>query len=105
MAAALELEKTRNLVRALDDENEQLRERLETEKRMSTLLTEIASTRKAESDTLRSAVKAKDETIDAKNAVIAAQDKLTSELRAKRSSPWRRLGDILIGAATIAILK
>ena len=43
--------------------------------------------------------------IVAKNGEIAARDKLIDELRRRRSSPWRRLGDILIGAAVTAILK
>ncbi len=105
MAAAIELESSRRLISALDAESQQLKERLETEKRISALLTELTTTQKAESDALRSAVRAKNETIDAKDAVIAAQDKLVVGLKLKRPSPWRRLGDILIGAAAIAILK
>ncbi len=105
MAAAIELEATRRLAAVLDRENEQLKERLDTEKRITHILTELTATQKAESDALRSAVDAKNETIGAKDAVITAQDKLVDALKAKRPSPWRRLGDILIGAAAIAILK
>jgi hypothetical protein len=105
MAAALDLERSREMIAVLDDENSLLKERLETEKRLSSALTELTATQKQESAALRSALAAKDETIAAKNNVIAAQDQLTAELKAKRSSPWRRLGDILIGAATIAVLK
>lgn len=105
MATAVDLEKTRGLVSALENENRLLAERLETEKRTTGLLTELNETRKSESETLRSALVAKNETIAAKDAVIGAQDKLVEALKKKKTSPWRRLGDILIGAAVFAILK
>lgn len=105
MAAAFELDATRKLVEAVDREKELLRERAETETKITHLLTELTATQKAETEALRAALKAKDETITAKDSVIAAQDKLVSALKAKQRSPWHRLGDILIGAAAIAVLK
>jgi septal ring factor EnvC (AmiA/AmiB activator) len=105
MAAAIELERSRELITAVDNENHLLKERLDTEKNLTSILEELTQTQKAESNALRAAIAAKNETISAKDAVIAAQDKLTSELKTKRPSPWRRLGDVLIGAATIALLK
>ena len=105
MATAVELERTQVLVTALERENTALKERLETEKRSSAILTELAETRKAESDALRATVAAKNETIAAKDAVIGRQDKLVEALKAKKPSPWRRIGDVLIGAAVFAILK
>lgn len=105
MAAAIELESSREMIAALETENSLLKERLDTEKRLTSALEELTQTQKAESTALRAAIEAKNETISAKDAVIAAQDKLNAELKAKRVSPWRRLGDVLIGAAAIAILK
>ncbi len=105
MAAAVELEKTREFVSALDAENGVLKERLVTEKRISTLFAELSVSQKSEAEALRAAIAAKNETITAKNSVIAAQDKLAATLKSKRPSLWRRLGDVLIGAAAIAVLK
>ena len=105
MAAAVELEQTRVLVLALESENHALAGRLDTEKRTTVVLTELNKTQKSEADALRSVVTAKNETITAKDAVISAQDKLVEALKKKKTSPWRRLGDILIGAAVFAILK
>jgi hypothetical protein len=68
-------------------------------------LNELNETRRQESDALRAALAAKNETIVAKDGAIAAQDRLIEALENKRPSPWRRIGDILIGAAAIAILK
>lgn len=104
-AAADDLIATRRLAEALDSENIALRERLESEKQIVGLLRELAATAKAENESLRTAVAAKNETIAAKDGAIAAQEKLIGELKRKRSSPWRRLGDILIGAAAGALLK
>jgi septal ring factor EnvC (AmiA/AmiB activator) len=104
-AAADELAKSRVLVDALETENASLKTRLETEKRTTTILTELNETRRSESDALKAALAAKNETIAAKDAVIASQDKLIAALKQKKSSPWRRLGDVLIGAAVFAILK
>lgn len=104
-AGADELAKSRVLIADLESENTTLKERIETEKRTAAILTELVETRKAESDALRATVAAKNETIAAKDAVIASQDKLIDELKSRKSSPWRRLGDVLIGAAVFAILK
>jgi len=54
---------------------------------------------------LRAVIAAKNETIAAQEKVIASQDKLVAELKAKKRSPWSRVGDILIGAAIFAVLK
>lgn len=105
MATAVDLEKTRVLVRELEGENRLLGERLETERRTSALLTELNETRMSESQALRTTIAAKNETVAAKDAVIASQDKLIETLKRKKTSIWRRLGDVLIGAAAIAILK
>lgn len=105
MATAVELEQTRVLVLALESENHALAERLDTEKRTTVVLTELNETRKSEAEALRSVVTAKNETISAKTAVIGAQDKLIETLKKKKTSPWRRVGDILIGAAVFAIFK
>ena len=66
--------------------------------------TELNETRKAESEALRSAVSAKNEALNAKDAVIAGQDKLIETLKGKKSSPWKRLGDILIGVGIGMVL-
>ncbi|CAN5485975.1 hypothetical protein BH10ACI3_BH10ACI3_23130 [soil metagenome] len=105
MAVAVELEKTLVLVNALDAENAALNSRLGSEKQTTALLTELNATRRSEAEALRAAVTAKNETIAAKDGVIASQDKLIEALKSKKTSPWRRLGDILVGAAVIAILK
>jgi septal ring factor EnvC (AmiA/AmiB activator) len=104
-AAADDLAATRRLADALDAENGMLRERLETEKRTTHLLTELSDARKAETDALRTALTARGKETDAKDAVIADQAQLIAVLKQKRSSPWRRIGDILIGAAAALILK
>lgn len=105
MATAVELEKTRVLVSSLESETRGITDRLETEKRAVAILTELNETRRSESDALRAALTAKNETITARDAVIAAQDKLIAALKTKKPSPWRRIGDVLIGAAAFAILK
>jgi hypothetical protein len=104
-AAADELAKTRVLVEALWRENQSVKERLETEKRTTALMQELVETRKQEADALRTALDAKNEAISAKDAVIDSQTKLIEVLKKKKASPWRRLGDVLIGAAVFAILK
>jgi len=104
-AAVEELRASRRLIELLDRENAMLLERLDTEKQTSALLVELNETRKAESDALRNVVAAKNETLFAKDAVIAGQDKLIETLRAKKSSPWKRFGDVLIGVAAGAILR
>lgn len=104
-ATAADLKSTRAYAAGLEAQNKLLQDRLETEKRATAILTELNDTRRAEASALRSALEAKNETIAAKDAAIAAQDKLIAELKKKKPSPWRRLGDILIGAAVFAVLK
>lgn len=104
-AAVDELKASRGLIDAVETENNALNERLETEKQTTALLTELNATRKSESVSLRAVIAAKNETIAAQEKVIASQDKLVAELKAKKRSPWSRVGDILIGAAIFAVLK
>ena len=104
-AAVEDLKATRGLVEALETENAALKARIETARQTTDLLTELDATRKSETDVLRETVAAKNEAIAAKDAVIVSQDKLIEALKKKKSSPWKRLGDVLIGAAVIAVLK
>jgi hypothetical protein len=104
-AAADELRASRILIDALETENAALRSRLETEKRANELLVELNETRRAENDALKSTVAAKNETILAKDAAIAAQEKLIEHLKGKKRSAWARIADILLGAGVIAVLK
>lgn len=104
-AVADELKKTRSLVDALERENGAIKERLETEKRTTAILQELIDTRRQESEALRVALNAKNEALAAKDAVIDSQDKLIEKLKKNKSSPWRRIGDMLMGAAVFAILK
>ena len=104
-AAADELTASRTLIGTLETENAALKTRLETERRTKAILTELDTTRRSETDALRTAIAAKNETIAAKDAAIVAQDKLITTLKTKRPSPWQRLGDILLGAAVITVLK
>ncbi len=104
-AAAEDLKATRVLAEALELENYSLKTRLETEKHATAILLELNETRKSETESLRAAVEAKNETIAAKDAVIANQDKLIETLKNKKTSPLKRIGDILLGAAMIAIFK
>ena len=104
-AAADELRASRPLIDAFGDENDLLKQRLEAEKRTSGFLAELNETRKRENEALRAAIAAKNETIMAKNAVIDKQEKLVETLKAKKQSPWKRIADVLIGAAIFAILK
>ena len=104
-AAVDDLKATRVLVESLTNENDALRTQLETEKQTTGLLTELNETRKTETDALRETVAAKNEAIVAKDAVIASQDRLIEALKKKKSSPWKRLGDVLVGAALFAVLK
>jgi septal ring factor EnvC (AmiA/AmiB activator) len=104
-AAVDELTASRTLIDTLENENAALKTRLETEKRTTALLTELNETRKSETEALRTALAAKNETLTAKDAVIASQGKLIETLKRKKSSPWKRIGDVLIGAAIFAILK
>lgn len=100
-----ELSASRKLVGALERENELLKERLDTEKRAISFLTELSESRRAENEALRNAIGAKDEVIFAKDAAIGSQDKLIDALQKRKSSPLKRLGDILIGVAAGAILR
>lgn len=102
MAAALELEQSRRLITALEDERRVLADRLETERRATTVLNEINETRKSENTALTATVRAKDETIAARDTVIAAQQK---QIESRRPSLLRRVGDILAGVAIGRILK
>lgn len=104
-AAAVELRASRALIAALENENALLKERIETEKRATALLIELSDTRKSESEALQTAIAAKNETIFAKDAVIASQDRLIETLKSKKSTPWKRLGDVLIGVAAGVILR
>lgn len=103
--AADELAASRRLTALLESENALLKQRLETEVRRSQLFEELARTQAAGSDALRETVKAKNDALAAKDALIAAQDKTIASLSAKKSSVWKRLGDILIGAAAGALLR
>jgi hypothetical protein len=69
------------------------------------LLTELNETRMSESDALRTALAAKNEALTAKDAVIATQDKLIETLKRKKSSPWKRIGDVLIGVGAGILLR
>jgi septal ring factor EnvC (AmiA/AmiB activator) len=104
-AAADELTASRILVDALEKENAEIKTRLDTEKRSTALLTELNETRMSESDALRTALAAKNEALTAKDAVIATQDKLIETLKRKKSSPWKRIGDVLIGVGAGILLR
>ena len=93
------------MIDALESENSALKIRLETEKRAAQMLEELNATRKSEADTLRKALDAKNETLIAKDDVIAAQDKLIESLKRKKSSPWKRVMDVLIGAGVATVLR
>jgi len=104
-AAAEELAASRDAIAELERENSALGARLADEKKLNALLSELNETRRKEADALRQTVAAKNETIAAKDAAIRAQDELIAKLRTKRSSPWKRLGDILIGVGAAVLLK
>lgn len=100
-----ELAASRVLIEALERENAALKRRLETETAANALLTELNAVRKSETESLRTALAAKTETIAAKDAALAAQEKLIAELRRKKTSVWKRIGDIAIGVVAGAILR
>lgn len=102
--AATDLAATRKLVAALDDENKEVIERLATERQLTTTLTELNATRRAETDALRTALTAKDETIAAKNLAIDAQSKLIENLKRRKPSFLGRFGGVIAGAAAALIL-
>ena len=104
-ATADELRATRTLVSLLETENAALKQRLETEQRIITLLTELNQTRTREAEALRSTVASQSATIQAKDTALAAQDKLIAELRRKKSSPWKRVMDVLVGVGVGVILR
>ena len=104
-AAADELQRTRVLVTALENENSAFRQRLDIAVRTETVLNELIETRRSETEALKNTLAAKNETIAAKNAALARQDEFIVELKRRKSSPWKRLGDVLIGVAAAAILK
>jgi len=104
-AAAEELAASREAITQLEKENAALAARLADEKKMNAILAELNETRRTESESLRQTVAAKNETIAAKDAAIKAQDELIERLKTKRSSPWKRIGDILIGVGAAALLR
>ena len=104
-AAVNELKASRRLIELLETETALLKERLSTEKHTTSLLLELTATQKAESEALRNALIAKNETIAAKDKVIETQSKLVDALNKKKTSPWRRIGDVLIGVAAGMVLR
>jgi chromosome segregation ATPase len=102
---AREHELSRRLIDALESENAALKARLATELETTRVLTELNEARKSETDALRHALAANNETIAAKDSAIAAQGRLIGELKQKRVSIWKRIGDIAIGAAVGAIIR
>ncbi|MEJ7624079.1 MAG: hypothetical protein WKF34_08790 [Pyrinomonadaceae bacterium] len=104
-AAVEELQTSRTMIDALEIENASLNTRLETEKRLTAIQSELITTHTSEADALRTALAAKNETIAAKDLVIASQDRLAETLKKQRQSPLKRIGDILIGVAAGIILK
>ena len=101
--AVADLKATRTLVDSLDTESKLLRERLASEQQLTATLSELNATRKSENDALRTAIAAKNETINAKDAAIGSQAKLIESLKRKKSSILGRVGDVLAGAAAALI--
>jgi hypothetical protein len=95
----------RALVTALEKENGALRQRLDVAIRTETILNELNETRRSETEALKVTVAAKNETIAAKDAAITRQDEMAAELRRRKTSPWKRIGDVLIGIGVSAILR
>lgn len=104
-AAADELKASRRLIELLESETALLKDRLATEKQTTSLLLELTATQKAESEALRNAINAKNETIAAKDKVIETQSKLVDALNKKKTSPWKRIGDVLIGVAAGMVFR
>ena len=104
-AQNVELAAADRLIEALERENAALRERLDTEKQAITVLTELNDARRREADALRTALAAKNETIAAKDAALEAQAGVIEDLRRKRTSIWKRIGDVAIGIAAGALLR
>jgi len=105
MAAAEDLAAERRFSDALDSENRLLKQMLATERHSAELAAELSQTQRSEAAALRTALAAQNDALAAKDAQLAAQEKLIDELKRKKPSPWRRLRDILIGAAAAAVLK
>ena len=103
--AAADLTATRKFANALDAENTLLKERLATAERTVEILMELNDSRKAENAALNEALKAKNETIAAQSELIRTQAELAAKLKGKKRSLLGRIGDVLLGAAAIAILK
>jgi len=89
----------------LGAENALLKQRIATAERTAEILTELNETRKAETAALAETLKAKNETIAAQAELIRNQDELAAKLKGKKRSLLGRIGDVLLGAAAIAILK
>ena len=104
-AAVEELVVTRKLVTTLETENAALRERLATASQTESVLTELNNAREKENTALNAVIAAKNETIAAKDAALAKQDELIAALKKRKTSLWKRIGDVLIGVAVAAILK
>jgi len=104
-AAVEDLNATRKLAEVLEAENGLMKQRLETANRTAAVLTELNETRKAESQALREAVNAKNETIAAQAKLIETHEQLAEKLKKKKPSLIKRIGDVLLGAAIIAVLK
>jgi hypothetical protein len=104
-AAADELKASRELTAAQDVEIGGLKEALNSERRTSALLEELDRTRKSEAEALRNAIAAKDEAIRTRDSLIATQDKLITALKNKKQSILRRVGDVLLGATVIAVIR
>ena len=96
---------SRRLIELLESETALLKDRLATEKQTTSLLLELTATQKAESEALRNAINAKNETIAAKDKVIETQSKLVDALNKKKTSPWKRIGDVLIGVAAGMVFR
>lgn len=93
------------MAEALESENRMLKTRLEIEKQTTALLSELNETRKSETAALRATITAKNETIAAKDAVITSQETLITTLKTKKTSPWKRFLDVLVGVGVGVVLR
>jgi hypothetical protein len=103
--AADELAAARELNALLEEQRQLLKNRLEAEKQIAGLALELAESRRLETEALRRTADAKDEAIAALRERIALQEKMIAGLGRRKTSIWRRLGDVMIGIAAGAILK
>jgi hypothetical protein len=103
--AATELIATRKLADALAAENALLKQRIATAERTAEIFAELDESRKAENAALNEALKAKNETIEAQTRLIRTQEEFAAKLKGKKRSLLGRIGDVLLGAAAIAIFK